>query len=297
MPEGDTVVIRWLGTSNYEVAYKDKVILMDTFYERPGRTRPIGIDVADVKRADAILIGHAHFDHISDVAPVAAQTGAPVIGSEISATAARDLGVPAQQVRSVAGGELMQFGDIGITPTHILHSTIQPELIPALRDLYTADSLGPLTADEAAQAAQVSARGSRDPAVGTQGTMGYTLSFPSGFKIVWFDSVGDISDGERALAASLGPGVDVGMFPYTPHAIAERQLAYTWPHLQLFQPKIFLPTHHDHIWNTWLDNGLQPLFMKIRDEQPQTQFMAPLYLSPICISTSGATRGQYNIKY
>ena len=63
MPEGDTVVLRWLGTSNYEVAYKDKVILMDTYYNRPARTRSIGINVADIKRADAILIGHAHGDH------------------------------------------------------------------------------------------------------------------------------------------------------------------------------------------------------------------------------------------
>src|SRR6185437_6829860 len=70
----DTAVLRWLGTANYEVAYKGKVFLFDTYYDRPGRTRPIGFKVDQVKRADVIFIGHAHSDHISDVAAVAKQT-------------------------------------------------------------------------------------------------------------------------------------------------------------------------------------------------------------------------------
>ena len=73
-PASDTAVIRWLGTANYEVAYKGKVYLFDTFYERPGRTRPIGFSVDQVKRADVILLGHGPYDHISDIAPVARQT-------------------------------------------------------------------------------------------------------------------------------------------------------------------------------------------------------------------------------
>src|ERR1700744_6485031 len=80
----DTAVIRWLGTANYEIAYKGKVYVFDTYFDRPGRTRPIGFKVDQVKRADAIFIGHAHSDHISDIAAVAKQTGALVIGAQIS---------------------------------------------------------------------------------------------------------------------------------------------------------------------------------------------------------------------
>jgi len=83
-PASDTAVLRWLGTANYEVAYKGKVYLFDTYYDRPGRTRPIGFKVDQVKRADVIFIGHAHSDHISDIAAVARQTGAMVVGSRIS---------------------------------------------------------------------------------------------------------------------------------------------------------------------------------------------------------------------
>ena len=35
MPKGcNTVVLRWLGVSNYELSYRDQVILFDTFYSR-----------------------------------------------------------------------------------------------------------------------------------------------------------------------------------------------------------------------------------------------------------------------
>jgi L-ascorbate metabolism protein UlaG (beta-lactamase superfamily) len=295
MPEGDTAVLRWLGTSNYELAYRNTVILMDTFYDRPARTRPLGFDVKDVKRADAILIGHAHFDHITDVAPVAAATRAPVVGSAITATTAQKLGVPAAQTVTVRGGETLRYGDVTVRPTHILHSTIQPELIPALANLYRADGLGPLTEAEERQSKASSARGSWDPKIVTEGTMGFTLELPGGFNITWFDSVGDIHPDERRLAAELAGRMDVALFPWTPHPIAERQLAYTFQHLELFKPKLYVPTHHDHIWGVWLDNGLEPLFMKIRDELPGTRYASPLYRSPICLSTSGPTRGEFHV--
>jgi hypothetical protein len=298
MPDGDTVVIRWLGTSNYEVAYHGKVILMDTFFDRPGRTRPLGFTVPQVTRADAILIGHAHYDHITDVAPVAAATGAPVLGSAITTAEAVKLGVPSNQTITVKGDntEAYHYGDITVQPTHIVHSSIEPTLIPALVNLYAVDGLGPLTDAEAAQAKASQSRGSSDPGIVTQGTMGFTLTLNNGFNIVWFDSVGGILPEESALATQLGSNVDVGLFPYTPHPIAETQLSYTFQHISLFKPKLYLPTHHDHIWGAWLDNGLQPLFMKIRDEQPATQFAAPLYRSAICIATTGADKGKFLVK-
>ena len=270
-----------------------------TYYDRPARTRSIGFTVDQVKKADAILIGHAHSDHISDVAAIAAQTGAPVIGSQITATEAAVLGVPAAQIRTVRGDntETLQFGDIKVQPTHIVHSTIQAGLIPALSALYATDGLGPLTAAEAAQSAAVGARGSSDPNLVALGTTGFTLTLASGFSIVWFDSVGVISPEETALAAQLHNNVDVGIFPWTPHSIAETQLAYTFQHLQAFKPNLYLPTHHDHIWNLWLDNGLEPLFMKIRDEMPATKYLSPLYRSPMCITTSGPNRGDSAITY
>ena len=106
----DTAVLRWLGTANYEVAYKGKVYLFDTYYDRPGRTRPIGFTVDQVKRADVIFIGHAHSDHISDIAAVAKQTSALVVGSKISIDTAIKLGVPESQTKVVGDGDSLTLG-------------------------------------------------------------------------------------------------------------------------------------------------------------------------------------------
>jgi hypothetical protein len=294
LPQGDTAVLRWLGTANYELAYHNVVVIMDTYYDRPARTPSVGFTVSQVTRANVILVGHAHSDHISDIAAVAAQTKAQVIGSAITTQEAQLLGVPAAQTVTVAGDntERFSYGDVTISPTHILHSTIEAGLTTQLAALYALDA-PPLTPAEQQQHDAVSARGSNDPNIITQGTMGFTFTFPNGFRIVWFDSVGNPSPEESQLAQNVAPGVDVGIFPWTPHPIAETQLGYTFQHLQLFKPKLFLPDHHDAIWGTWLNNGLAPLFMKIRDELPGTKYAEPLYRSPICIRTTGSSRDDF----
>jgi hypothetical protein len=247
--------------------------------------------VPQVTRADAILVGHAHSDHISDVAPVAAQTKAPVIGSAITTAEAVKLGVPQSQTITVKGGETLQYGDFAIKPVHIVHSTIEDGLIPALDALYKLDAPA-LTAEQKAQSDVVKAHGSNDPKIITEGTMGFTFVLPGNFRIVWFDSVGNPNPDERALAREIAP-VDVGIFPWTPHPISETQLSYTFQHIQLFNPKLYLPDHHDSIWGVWLDNGLAPLFMKIRDEMPGTAYAEPLYRSAFCIATNGPARGTF----
>jgi len=72
MPPADseTVVIRWLGNANYEFAYKGKVYLFDTYFDRTTRSHKLGFTAADVKKAEAIFVSHAHFDHISDIGMV-----------------------------------------------------------------------------------------------------------------------------------------------------------------------------------------------------------------------------------
>ena len=110
-PESDTVIIRWLGNANFEFAYKGKVYLFDAYFGRTPRAHNVGFTAADVIKAEAIFVSHAHFDHISDIGPVARQTGAPVVGAPITAETAKKLGVPEKQIVVAKGGETMKFGD------------------------------------------------------------------------------------------------------------------------------------------------------------------------------------------
>src|SRR5882672_8884000 len=64
----ETVVVRWLAWTNYEVAYRGNVFLLDAYYDRGPRMHPLGLAPSDIKKASALFIGHAHFDHMSDAA-------------------------------------------------------------------------------------------------------------------------------------------------------------------------------------------------------------------------------------
>jgi hypothetical protein len=284
----DTAVFRWLANANYELDYRGQVFLFDTYYNRKARNRPLGFTAANVKRASAIFLGHGHFDHMSDVVPVAAQTGAPVVGAPITIETALKMGLPAKQAITVAGGETLRFGDVTVDIALAHHSQPVRGIQEALDNLYKLE-LRPDNPDEAALSAKVRAAGTSSPDVLDKGTLAFGLTFPNGFKVLNLDSAGPITEGDRRLAQKLG-GVDAAMIGYQAHPIAERQVGETFPLVQLFRPKLYLPSHHDASFGSWIDLGIEPLFEKIRDELPDTRFVAPLYRSPVCVATSGPQR-------
>jgi L-ascorbate metabolism protein UlaG (beta-lactamase superfamily) len=281
------VTLRWLGTMNYELDYGGKVYVLDTYYDRVPNDTPIGFTAAQVKRADAIFIGHAHFDHISDAGFVAAQTHAPVYGAELSMqTAISTLGVPAAQTHTLKDGDVLQLpGGVRVDVALAQHSSGEgPESSKAISSIYDND-MPPLTPDQQAQYKTITARGTFSPDVTTKGTLAYGFTFPGGFKVLWLDSAGPVTDGDRALAAKLGP-VDVAILAYSGAAIAKVQVPITMELIKLFRPKLYIPGHHDGSWKHSFDQGPQPLFERLRDEMPGTRFIYPLYRSPICVSTN-----------
>jgi L-ascorbate metabolism protein UlaG (beta-lactamase superfamily) len=288
--DSDVVVVRWLGNANFEFAHKNQVFLFDAYFDRTPRSHDIGVKVSDIKKADGIFISHAHFDHISDVGPIARQTGAPVVGAPLTAEVAKKLGAPESQIVVAKGGESLKFGNATLEVALAEHSTIQPGLLDIYANLYANDSPA-FTPEEKAHQKAVMAKGTFDPKVITEGTLAYGLVFPSGFKAVFVGSSGPITPGVRALAEKLAP-VDLLIVAYQVHAVADTQIGYTWPFIDLFKPKLYLPAHHDSAPPAWIDMGLEPLFDKIRKDMPNTAYLAPLYRSPICISGGGADRGK-----
>ena len=288
--DSDTVVIRWLANANYEFAYKGKVYLFDAYFDRVPRSHRVGFKAAEVNKAEAIFVSHAHFDHISDIAPVSRQTGAPVIGAPITIDTAKKLGVADSQLVLAKGGESLKYGDATVEVALAQHSTIQPGLTDIYGSLYANDS-PPYSGEERNLAAYVRTLGNFDPKIITEGTLAYAITFPSGFKAVLIGSSGPITPGVRALAEKLGP-VDVAIVAYQVHAVADTQIEYTMPFIELFKPKLFLPAHHDAAPPAWLDLGVEPLFDRIRETMPDTKFLAPLYRSPICVSGAGANKGE-----
>src|SRR5215471_4861350 len=96
----------WFGTNGWEITFGNKTTLIDQH----------------VSKADQILIGHGHWDHMADVPYVAKKTGAMVIGSESHANLMRAAGVPEGKIVQVKGGEYMQFDGYTIEVFPSVHS-------------------------------------------------------------------------------------------------------------------------------------------------------------------------------
>jgi hypothetical protein len=288
--DDDTMVLRWLANANYEISYRGRVFVFDTYFDRKARNRPIGFSAAQVNRADAIFIGHAHFDHISDVAAVQRQTGAPVVGAPVTIETAIKLGVSADKTIPVKGGETFELADAVVDVALAHHSEPAPGIQEALGNIYNLE-YGPDSPAEQAITKAVRERGTFSRDVLDKGTMAFGLTFRNGFRIVVLDSAGPITEGDPALAQKFGRP-DVAIIGYQAHAVGERQAGETFPLIKLFNPRLYLPSHHDASFGSWLDLGLEPLFERIRDELPDTRFLAPLYRSPICVATAGAERAK-----
>jgi Beta-lactamase superfamily domain len=287
-PQGaDTLTLRWLGCANHEIAFRDQVILLDAWYDRGPRNRPLGFGPDDVQRADVIINGHAHFDHIADIPGIARRTGATVLGAPLSTEYARSEGLSDGQVLATAGGEHLEFNGFTVDAILAHHSLLPREVLDKLAPALAAD-MSPLSEQEQQQQAEIRARGLSDPRIITEGTIAYLFTFDNGFRLLYRNSAGPITDPERQAATDLG-GVDLAIIAYQGHPVAESQIAVTLPLVQLYQPGIYLPTHHDTIAGTFTDIATEPLFMAIRDALPETRSISPLYRTPVVVDMQSGT--------
>ncbi len=288
--DASRLTVRWLGCTNYELAYRDQVILLDTYYDRGPRNRPIGFTPAQVRRADAIFIGHGHGDHMSDAVQVSAQTGATVFGAPVTMERAFSGGLPASRGVTVTGrgGERFRFDGFTVEPILGHHSVLSGAVIASFQQAIRT-VIGPPTPEQAAAEAAIFARGTFDPRVITEGTIAYLFTFDSGFKLIYRDSAGPITEYEREALARAGR-TDVAIVAYIGQYVAGAQVAATLPLVELYNPDVYLPAHHDEIAGIFLDMGTEPLFMAIRDTRPETTSISPLYRTPVCLNVNARAR-------
>jgi L-ascorbate metabolism protein UlaG (beta-lactamase superfamily) len=112
----DAVRVQWLGTAGFAIEHDGHTLLLDPYVTRASLARcvlaPLHPDHDAIRRcvprADAVVVGHTHFDHALDVPWIARTTGARVFGSRSAVALCLAHGVEADRVEAVereAGSE------------------------------------------------------------------------------------------------------------------------------------------------------------------------------------------------
>jgi L-ascorbate metabolism protein UlaG (beta-lactamase superfamily) len=279
-----TLAVRWTGYANYELVYNGQVILLDAAFDRGSIFPPLGFAVADVTRADAILIGHGHADHMSDAAAVALRTKAIVVGAPLTAQKLLGQSVKPAQVRSVTGrgGETIELRGIRIEPILGRHSVRQTEITGPFEKALQAVST-PLTAAQVAEQKVIGQRGVNDPRLTTEGTITYLITLDSGFTIMFRDSAGDVTDFERAAMMRAGR-VDLAIVASANTYLNTLATAQALEYVRAYRPGIFMPALHDAPFND-LWRSTEPMFQAMKDDNPNLITISRGYREPVCIRT------------
>ena len=119
------VTLDWLGCATFRLTVGELVVFLDAYMDRVPSAPPVALSAHEVDRADFVLVGHAHFDHIAGAEVIAKRTGARIIGSHESMRVMREQGVPGDQLLASQGGEHWRLApDVSVRVYPSLHSCV-----------------------------------------------------------------------------------------------------------------------------------------------------------------------------
>lgn len=113
-----STTLTYLGTAGFVFSTPNRTVVLDPYVTRPGLNQHLGTLLPNeelvrkwIPKADDVLVGHAHHDHILDAPCVCHQTGARLIGSEDVIRVGRAAGLPQEQLLSTQGKEDIPCGE------------------------------------------------------------------------------------------------------------------------------------------------------------------------------------------
>lgn len=122
------LIVQFLGNTNILLSDGETHILTDAFFSRPsawkvlfGKVSPnkkriqSALDQAGIKKLDAIIPVHSHFDHAMDAPMVADMTQAQLLGSSSTMEIAKGYGLNKNQMKIPPLNQAIPIGDFQIT--------------------------------------------------------------------------------------------------------------------------------------------------------------------------------------
>jgi L-ascorbate metabolism protein UlaG (beta-lactamase superfamily) len=143
-PSGSPALeVTYLGTAGFVLRDEHRAVVLDPYVSRAPlcdllykRLSSKGALIhALLPKADEVLVGHAHFDHILDAPLLCQQTGARLIGARASMMVGRAAGLPESQLVETTGREEIAAGPWKITGLPSIHGKAFLGRIPLPGDM------------------------------------------------------------------------------------------------------------------------------------------------------------------
>lgn len=110
--------ITWLGHATFELRFDSGEVLLTDPWTEGNPAYPKGYQI---RKADAIAVSHAHFDHTDDVVPLAKKFNAKVVAIIEAAAWFEKKGV--KDTIGMNKGGTVDLGFVKLTMTHAVHSS------------------------------------------------------------------------------------------------------------------------------------------------------------------------------
>jgi L-ascorbate metabolism protein UlaG (beta-lactamase superfamily) len=120
--------LAWFGVSTFRLRIGPVTVFLDAYLDRVSAAPPNGLGTADVTEADAILIGHSHFDHLYGAQAISDRTGAVIIGSHETVRLMSAAGVASQRLLAVSPGDLVDLSGGRNDPGGRVSARVLPSL-------------------------------------------------------------------------------------------------------------------------------------------------------------------------
>jgi L-ascorbate metabolism protein UlaG (beta-lactamase superfamily) len=135
-----TVAIEWLGCATFRLTVDGLVVFLDAYMDRVPSAPNVGLSAGDVDRADFVIVGHSHFDHLAGAEVIARNTGARIIASNESCQVMRRCEVPREQLLPSQGGERHRLsGNVTVRVFPSLHACTWTALPSGVGEAQTGD--------------------------------------------------------------------------------------------------------------------------------------------------------------
>lgn len=251
----DRVILSWFGCTGFAMAIDGRVVLLDAWVPRGAYSGRVPTSVGELVALapSHVFIGHGHFDHAADAAPIAAASGATVVGTTAHCAQVMSQAVPhrvrtrALPLQAAGSRDELRVGPrVRVEALRHLHS--EPKQVPTGEEppLVLPPDLSPIAEyppTPAADTAHLLAHQTDQEG----GTVMYRFEVGD-FSLVWNDSAGPIrSEASRVCEilrkqrrASVQIGAIQGFGQYT------NGIRDPLDYVRAIRPIIFVPSHHDN---------------------------------------------------